>query len=147
MVFQLLVCGILFVLVVLGFVGRVCYGVGGIFPSIRFVLGWLSETDWVLEIGWVDGIDWFLCIAFFVGRVVSFVIICSFHVLFGVKFGLGSFRLCLLLIGLGIGGLNCLGFVIRVLGRVWGKSCGVFSRVLRFTLSGMSVIIIFILWA
>ena len=44
--------------------------------------------------------------------------ICFFHVLLGVRFGLESFRLWLPLIGLNIGGLSCLGFVIRVLERV-----------------------------
>ena len=45
-------------------------------------------------------------------------------------------------IWLDIGKLSYLGFVIRVLGRVWEGSCDVFSGVLRFTLSGRSVIII-----
>ena len=51
MIFRLLVCEIPFVLVVLGFVGRVYCGVGGMFPSIPFEIGWPAKTNCILKIG------------------------------------------------------------------------------------------------
>ena len=50
-VFRLLVRERLFVLIVVGLVGRVYYGMGEIFLSTPFVLGWPSGIGWVLEIG------------------------------------------------------------------------------------------------
>ena len=50
-VFRSPVSGRLFVLIVVGLTGRIYYGVGEIFLSTPFVLGWPSGIGWVLEIG------------------------------------------------------------------------------------------------
>ncbi|KAL4010462.1 hypothetical protein IC575_029954 [Cucumis melo] len=91
---------------------------GGISQSISFVCGWPLKIGWTLEIDCIGGIIRYRCRAFFVRGVWSLAITCSFRVRSGGMFGLGFFGSWLPLIGLGIGGLSCLGFVIRVLGRV-----------------------------
>ncbi|TYK26643.1 zf-RVT domain-containing protein [Cucumis melo var. makuwa] len=110
---RLRVRGILFVIGVVGFIRQVYCGLGGMSPSILFLHGWPLKIDWALEID---------CI--------------------GEMSGLESYRLWLPPIGLGIEGLSCLGFAVRVFGRVCGGSYGAFSSALLSTLSGKSLIII-----
>ncbi|TYK28312.1 uncharacterized protein E5676_scaffold600G001370 [Cucumis melo var. makuwa] len=110
--------GKIFVLGAVRFFGLVFCGVGGISQSIPFVCGWPLKIGWPLEIDYIGGIVQYRCRVFYVRGVLSLAIPCSFRVLLGGMFDLGSFESWLPIIGLGIEGLSCLGFVIRVLERV-----------------------------
>ena len=89
MVFRLLVRGILFILVVLGFVGRdYCRGEGNI-PKHCFC-AWLAIRDRLATRDRLSRWDSSISLSCnLCGGVMSLKIICSFHVLLGVKFGYG----------------------------------------------------------
>lgn len=83
MVFRLRVLRIKFILVVFGFVGRVCCRMRRISPNIPFMLGWPSRIGWVLKIGCLGGLVRSHNCAFCVRRVSSLVTIYFFSCPFG----------------------------------------------------------------